>query len=63
MGFHEEMRSKPTVLVVVILKDLRGDLDYLSIFDLDNVVCIIALVDILVLLGDGNSLEIPCFFI
>ena len=57
------MRSKPTVLVVVILKDLRGDLDYLSIFDLDNVVCIIALVDILVLLGDGNSLEFSCFFI
>ena len=63
VGFHEEMRSKSTVLVVVILKDLWSDLDYLSIFDLDNVVCIIALVDILVLLGDGNSLEFSCFFI
>ena len=61
MGFHEEMRSKPTVLVVVILKDLWGDFNNLSIFDLDNVVCIIALVDILVLLGDGDSLDIECF--
>ena len=55
------MRSKSTALVVVILKDLWGDFNNLSIFDLDNVVCIIALVDILVLLRDGDSLDIECF--
>ena len=57
------MRSKSTVLVIVILKDLRGDLNYLSIFNLDNIVCIIAPVDILALLGDGNSLDVECFYL
>ena len=57
------MRSKSTALVVVILKDLWSDLNYLSIFDLNNVVCIIALVDILVLLGDSNSLDFECFYL
>ena len=55
------MWSKSTIVVIVLLKDLRGDLNHLVIFNLDNIMFIIALVDVLVLLGDSNFLDFECF--
>ena len=59
VGFHEEVRGKSSVLVV-ILKHLWGDLNHLPVFNFNNVVGIIAGVDILVLLKDSNSLVDDC---
>ena len=55
------MRSKSTIVVIVLLKDLRGDLNHLVIFNLDNIMFIVALVDVLVLLRDSNCLDFECF--
>ena len=60
MGFHQEMGSETTI-VVIVLKDLWGDLNYFIIFNFDNIICIVAPVDILVLLRDGNSLNVECY--
>ena len=60
MGFHQEVGSETTI-VVIVLKDLGGDLNYFIIFNFDNIICIVAPVDILVLLRDGNSLNVECY--